>query len=148
MKSARENGEFEAPGSQRAESIPVRRFAVYTLILTVAVLASAFLHLNAEKDQAERVVQASKLAQERLDRFVAQGRALEAGAVPVPAEEVIVSPETGERYSSQVVIDTMTDGAGPERVTVIVGWETIGGRSKVRMHRVINASDFREALSH
>ncbi|MGD1048943.1 MAG: hypothetical protein ABR899_09390 [Candidatus Krumholzibacteriaceae bacterium] len=148
MKTTRENGELDASGSRRAESIPVRRFAVYTLILTVAALATAYLLFHVQKDQAERVVRASELAQERLDRFVAQEKALDASAVSVPAAEEIISLETGERYSSEVAIDTMTDGTGPERVTVTVGWETITGRAKVRMHRVIDTPDLKEALSH
>ena len=147
MESTREDGELGAPGSWRAESIPVKRFAVYTLILTVAVLATAYFLFHVQKDQAERVVRASELAQERLDRFVAREKTLEADAAPIPAAEVIVSPETGERYSSEVVVDTMPDGTGPERVTVTVGWETIMGRSRVRMHRVIDTSDLRAALS-
>lgn len=148
MKSTREDGELDASESRCAESIPVRRFAVYTIMLAVAALVTAYLLLHVQRDQAARVVRASELAEERLDRFISRERTLDAGAGSAPAAEVIISLETGERYSSEVAIDTVADGTGPERVTVTVGWETIAGRSKVRMHRVIRAADLTEALSH
>jgi hypothetical protein len=118
---------------QPSTPISIGRLLVYACMLLFAALAMGLVLLLTQKDQERRVVRASELAQDRLERLVAERRTMQAGSLELPDEEVIVSPGGRERYSRVVAIDPPGPVDGPARLTVTVAWDTFIGENHVKM---------------
>jgi hypothetical protein len=99
--------------------------------------AFSFIH----RDEATRVAQASKLAQEGLEKVITANDILGTGNSVYAARELIVCQEKGERYWRQIAIDPGSRARGPARVTVTVAWKTIVGEAHVQMHGWLEANE-------
>ncbi len=131
----------EAVRSEAPEPDSIRRLTACTCILAAAVIATLLALSLLRKDEAQRVVQASKLAQDGLERAIGADTILNAGNCALPAEEMILSPRGKERYSREVEITPASGEGGQTRVTVTVGWETIVGEAHVKMHGWVDAKE-------
>jgi len=156
--------EYQGSGgaeTRYVDSSSIRRLTVSTCMLVVTTMCTLFILHCQRKDEDERLVRASQLAEERLDEIMEKRETIGAGNFPPSGEEWIVSTESGQRFIRTVEI--LPEGAGgtPERVTVTVGWETIAGKNRVVVHGRIGgdagrpagelgasvAGEIREALS-
>jgi len=122
-----------------AEPDSLRGLAACTCLLAAVAVATfpafSFIH----RDEATRVAQASKLAQEGLEKVISAHNIPGAGNSVSTARQLIVCQENGERYWRQIEIDPGSRARGPGRVTVTVAWKTIAGEAHVQMHGWLDA---------
>jgi len=81
---------------QPPESNAIRRLTACTCILAVAAVATALALYLQQRSQEKRIVRASELAEDRLERLVDDEKTLSACNIAIPEKEVIVCPGPGE----------------------------------------------------
>jgi hypothetical protein len=133
--------DYRAAESRVRFPISIGRLLAYASILFVTAVATGVLTFLASRNEERRVLLASELAEDRLDRLASGREALRAGTLGSPEEDVIVAADGGERYSRFVSIDTPGPGNGRARVTVTVQWETLTGTSHVKMCRFLEVRE-------
>lgn len=124
-----------------AEPDSLRGLAACTCLLAAVAVATfpafSFIH----RDEATRIAQASKLAQEGLEKAISAHGIPGAGNSVSTARELIVCQEDGESYWRRIEIDPGSRARGPARFTVTVAWKTIAGEAHVQMHGRLEAKE-------
>jgi hypothetical protein len=141
MGEALESGDYRTAESRPRLPISIGRLLAYASILFFTAIATGVLMFLAGRSEERRVLRASELAEDRLDRLAAGRETLLAGTVENPVEDVVVAADGGERYARFVSVDTSVAGNGRARVTVTVQWETFTGTSHVRMCRFLEVRE-------
>jgi hypothetical protein len=125
----------------RGAPAAIGRLLSYGSILIAAFAATGFVTHMMRADEERRVVRASELAEDAFARFVSEGEIVRPGGIEGPEEDLVVPPGGRERYSRIVSVDPAKVGDGRARVTVTVQWETLTGRSRVKMSRLLEVRE-------